>query len=136
MTKSIPQIRRYMTTEVHTIGDEQPMSVAHRMMRERRIRHLPVLHRGKLVGVVNDRDLRLSETLQELDPRKITVSEAMSRNAYVVGPDAGLDEVLRTMAEQQYGSAVVTDRGRIVGIFTAVDACVAFADLLANQATH
>jgi acetoin utilization protein AcuB len=130
MTKIIPRIRKYMTSEVHTIGDEQPMSVAHRMMREQRIRHLPVLHQGKLVGVVSDRDLHMVETLDEVDPRKIAVGEAMTTDTYIVDPDAKLDEVVRMMAAHKYGSAVVTDHGHVVGIFTTVDACRAFADLL------
>ena len=136
MTKSIPQIKKYMTTEVQTIGDEQPMSVAHHMMREQHIRHLPVLHDGKLIGVVSDRDLRLIETLQDVDPTKVAVSEAMTTDTYVVGPEAGLDEVVARMAANKYGSAVVTDHGHVVGIFTTVDACSALAELLSTRLTH
>ncbi|MDF3071284.1 MAG: hypothetical protein K0R38_6885 [Polyangiaceae bacterium] len=132
MTKIIPQIRKYMTSTVHTIGDEQPMSVAHRLMREQHIRHLPVLHQGKLVGVVSDRDLHMIEALDEVDPRKISVSEAMTTDTYVVDPDAKVDEVVKMMATHKYGSAVITERGHVVGIFTAVDACRALADLLAR----
>ena len=136
MTKSIPQIKKYMTTDIQTIGDEQPMAVAHRMMREQHIRHLPVLHQGKIVGIVTDRDLHLVETLQDVDPTKISVSEAMTPDPYVVAPNASLDEVVSTMATKKYGSAVVTDHGHVVGIFTTVDACSAFADLLETRLTH
>jgi len=136
MTKSIPQIKKYMTTDVQTIGDEQPMAVAHQMMREQHIRHLPVLHQGKLVGVVTDRDLRLIETLRDVDPAKVAVSEAMTSDVYTVGPDAALNEVVSSMASSKYGSAVVVDHGHVVGIFTTVDACSAFADLLATRLTH
>lgn len=136
MTKSIPQIKKYMTTDVQTIGDDQPMSVAHSMMRSQHIRHLPVLHQGKLVGIVSDRDLRLIETLQEVDPTKVAVSEAMTTDTYVVSPDASLDEVVGMMAANKYGSAVVIDHGHVVGIFTTVDACRAFAELLTTRLTH
>ncbi len=136
MTKSIPKIKKYMTTDVQTIGDEQPMAAAHQMMREQRIRHLPVLHRGKLVGVVSDRDLHLVETLRDVDPTKVAVSEAMTMDTYVVSPDADLDEVVAMMAAKKYGSAIVTDRGHVVGIFTTVDACSALADLLTTRLTH
>jgi acetoin utilization protein AcuB len=136
MTKSIPHIKKYMTTDVQTIGDEQPMSVAHRMMREQHIRHLPVLHQGKVVGIVTDRDLHLVETLRDVDPTKIAVSEAMTQEPYLVSPDAALDEVVATMAAKKYGSAVITDHGHVVGIFTTVDACSAFADLLSTRLTH
>lgn len=136
MTKTIPRIKKYMTTDVQTIGDEQPMSVAHRMMRENHIRHLPVLRQGKLVGVVSDRDLRLIETLQEVDPTKVAVSEAMTGDVFTVSPDAGLDEVVGSMAASKHGSAIVVDHGHVVGIFTTVDACSAFAELLSTRLTH
>ena len=136
MTKSIPHIKKYMTTNVQTIGDEQPMSVAHQMMREQHIRHLPVLHQGKLIGVVSDRDLRLIETLQDVDPSTVAVSEAMTADVYTVSPDASLDEVVGAMAASKHGSAVVVDHGHVVGIFTTVDACSAFADLLSTRLTH
>ena len=41
--RSIPKISVYMTTEPHTIGADQTMAHAHAVMREHRIRHLPVL---------------------------------------------------------------------------------------------
>jgi acetoin utilization protein AcuB len=136
MSKAIPQIKKYMTTEVQTIGDEQPMSIAHRLMREQHIRHLPVLHQGKVVGIVTDRDLHLVETLADVDPRKVAVSEAMTPDPYVVTPEASLEEVVATMAAKKYGSAVVSDHGHVVGIFTTVDACSAFAELLTTRLGH
>jgi acetoin utilization protein AcuB len=136
MTISIPQIKKYMTADVQTIGDEQPMSVAHRLMREQHIRHLPVLHQGKLVGVVTDRDLRLVETLRDVDPTQVVVSEAMTPAPYVVSPDAQLDEVVSMMAAKKFGSAVVSDNGKVVGIFTTVDACSALAELLTTRLSH
>ena len=130
MTKPIPTIQKYMTTSPHTIGEDQPMTIAHRMMREHHVRHLPVLRGAKIVGLVSDRDLNMVETLKEVDPRKVLVSEAMSQEPYVVSPDAPLDEVVREMAEKKYGSVVVTQHDKVVGIFTTVDACRAFSDLL------
>ena len=130
MTKAIPTVQKYMTTSPHTIGEDQPMTVAHRMMREHHIRHLPVLRGAKIVGLVSDRDLNMVETLQDVDPRKVLVSEAMTQDPYLVSPDAALDEVVLSMAEKKYGSAVVMQHEKVVGIFTTVDACRAFADLL------
>src|SRR3954471_8850501 len=108
MSKAIPSIQKYMTTSPHTIGEDQPMTVAHRMMREHRIRHLPVLRGAKIVGLVSDRDLNMVETLKDVDPHKVLVSEAMSQDPYVVSPEAALDEVVATMAQGKLGSAVIT----------------------------
>jgi acetoin utilization protein AcuB len=133
MTKSIPMIQKYMSTDVQTIGDDQTMLMAHRLMREGRIRHLPVLHQGKLVGIVSDRDLNLVESLSNVDPKLVTVSEAMTGDPYVVAPETPLDEVVSMMAEKKYGSAVVCDNHKVVGIFTTVDACTALATLLSTR---
>ena len=109
------------------------MVLAHRMMHEHHIRHLPVLHEARLVGIVSDRDLNLIETLRDVDPKTVTVEDAMTPNPYVVEPDVGLDEVVSTMAEKKYGCAVVVQHNKVVGIFTTVDACRAFAELLHSR---
>jgi acetoin utilization protein AcuB len=102
-------------------------------MREHAIRHLPVLHGGKLVGLITERDLRLVESLAGVDPTKVKVEDAMSTGIYSVGPDSPLDEVVATMAEHKYGSAVVMHNEKVVGIFTTVDACRALAELLRTR---
>lgn len=123
-------VREAMTTAVHSVGAEQPLSVAHEMMRKHGIRHLPVLHGGKIVGVVSDRDLRFLESVQEIDPARVKVEEAMSTDAYTVGPADSLAKVAREMAEHKYGSAVVLDGGKVVGILTTTDLCRTLAALL------
>jgi len=133
MTKPIPTVRKYMSPAPHSIGPDQPLAVAHRMMREHRFRHLPVLDAGRLVGMLTDRDLSLIETLRDVDPRKIMVEEAMSAAPYAVGPDAPLDEVVAEMAEHKYGSAVVMQNQKVVGMFTTVDACRALGELLRSR---
>jgi acetoin utilization protein AcuB len=136
MSKPIPTIQKYMTTSPHTIGDDQPMSKAHQVMREHRLRHLPVMHGGKLVGLLSDRDLHLVETLRDVDPQLVPVADAMSPSVYVVSPDTSIDEVVTTMAQHKYGCAVVAQNHKVVGIFTTVDVCTAFAELLHTRLAH
>lgn len=133
MSKPIPTIQKYMTTSPHSIGLEQPLSRAHVMMREDSIRHLPVLHGGKLVGMLTDRDLHLVESLAGVDPAQVKVEDAMSTVVYAVKPDAALDEVVATMGEHKYGSAVIMQNEKVVGIFTTVDVCRALAELLQTR---
>jgi acetoin utilization protein AcuB len=130
MTKPIPQVQRYMTTTPHAIGSDQTLELAHRVMRENRIRHLPVLNGGKLVGVLTQRDLALIETLKDVDPKEVTVDDAMSSSVFSADPTTPLDEVTSTMAEQKYGCCVVMQNSKVVGIFTTVDACRALSELL------
>jgi acetoin utilization protein AcuB len=130
MSKPIPRISQYMTATPHTVGRDQPLTVAHRLMRDHRVRHLPVVHVGKLVGLVSDRDLALIETLRDVNPAEVIVEEAMTQAPYTVGPDASLAEVAEHMAAHRYGSCVVVDGERVVGVFTTVDALEALAALL------
>ncbi len=130
MPKTIPAIERYMTKSPHSVGTHEPLSKAHSLMHEHGIRHLPVLHGAELVGVVSDRDLHLVESLTEVDPTKVTVEEAMTTIVYAVAPTTPLDEVVDAMATKKCGSAVVMEGGKVVGIFTTVDLCKAFAEHL------
>ena len=130
MSKADSQVRSYMTTEIQTIGDEQPMLMAHRLMRQEHVRHLPVLHQGKLVGMVSDRDLNLFESLSTVDPKLVPVSEAMT-DAYIVAPETPLEEVVSTMGAKKHDAAIICDEHhKVIGIFTTVDVCVAFATSL------
>lgn len=131
---SIPAISRHMTKAPITIERTTTLGDAHRMMREHRVRHLPVVSDGKLVGLVSQRDLYLLETIAELDLEGISVEEAMTERPYIVTGDTALDEVLEIMTEQKYGSCIVVGRGGIEGIFTTTDACRVLAGFLQRAA--
>lgn len=127
----MPPISRYMSCQPWTIRRDATMSQAHQMMREHRIRHLPVLEGGALVGVVTERDLHLIETLPDADPDEVAVEEAMSVDVYGVGPDDPVDAVVERMASRKLGSAVIVNRrGAVEGIFTTVDALQVLAEVL------
>lgn len=123
-------ISMYMTEAPHSIGVDQPLSLAQDMMRTHRIRHLPVLRAGKLVGILSQRDVLLVETLNEVDPAHVTVEEAMSQDAYWVTPRTSLGRVAQMMATKKYGCAVVMEEDEVIGIFTSVDALRALADVV------
>lgn len=119
--KQMPQIHKYMTPMPHTIGEDISIKKALEMMRQHRIRHLPVLKGGELVGILTDRDLKLAASFKGSDEMK--VEDVMTEAPYAVTPETELDRVVLTMAEYKYGCAVVEQaNGKIVGIFTANDA--------------
>jgi acetoin utilization protein AcuB len=128
--KSRHDVGRYMTPAPHSIGVEQSLETAHRMMKELGIRHLPVLEGGKLVGLLSQRDLYLTEALEPMDTRAVRVDQAMSQDTYVVEKDALLDVVAATMAERKLGCAVVVDHAKVVGVLTTTDALHALVTVL------
>ena len=130
MTKPIPTVQRFMTTCPLTIGVEQTLFAAEKVMAANHVRHLPVLAAGQLRGLLTQRDIHLVETLDGVDPRSVKVEDAMLESVYAVTPDAPLDEVVREMAEHKYGCAVVMQNEHVVGVLTTVDVCRALAELL------
>lgn len=127
------KISDYMTPSPHTIGQEQTLTRAHEIMREHSIRHLPVLHGGKLVGTVSLRDLHLTEGLAGVDPDKVIVEEAMSADPHVVAPATPLKDVVDYLVEHGYGSAIIAEGTHVVGVFTAMDAMRCLRDQLAQS---
>ncbi|MEW6659844.1 MAG: CBS and ACT domain-containing protein [Thermodesulfobacteriota bacterium] len=129
-------VKDWMTKNPVTITDETSMMKAIHIMKERRFRRLPVLHEGKLVGLVTDRDLK------EASPSKATtldvhelyyllaelqIKEIMSRNPLAVSPDDTVEHAAQLMLEKTIsGLPVVDETGHLVGILTQSDVFKAF----------
>lgn len=120
----------FMTTCVLTIGAKATLATAHQVMRENRVRHLPVLEGDRLVGIVSQRDLYLLETIRGINAFDTQVEDAMSANPYVVPPTAPLTEVVKKMIAHRWGSALVSDGVHLKGVFTTVDAMRALVSTL------
>ncbi len=133
MSKPIPSIQKFMSSSPHTIGGEQTLAFASTAMKSHHVRHLPVLEGGVLVGMITERDVATISGLAGVDATKVTVADAMSTEVYSVRPEAPLDEVADDMANKKYGSAVVMQNGKVVGIFTTVDLATALAELLRSR---
>ena len=130
-TPQTPRIADYMTRSPHSIGADQTVGFARTLMRGHKIRHLPVLRGGTLVGVLSDRDVYWVETLKDAEGDRLPVEDAMTPMPYAVPPDAPLAAVAREMAERKYGSAVVMEHDKVIGVFTTTDALAALAAILA-----
>jgi len=121
------EISRYVSTVVVLVGPGQPLSEAIRLMRLHEVRHLPVVAKGKLVGLISQRDIYLMQSLERSDPAEVLVSEAMTTDPYTVEPDESVDVVAREMARRKIGSVLVTHNDILLGLFTTTDALLALA---------
>ena len=126
-------VRHFMSVSPLVVESRQTLAEAHQIMREHHVRHLPVVDGGRLVGIVSQRDLYFVETLGGIDSGSDTVAEAMTADPFTTTPDAPLDDVAREMAEHKYGCAVVVDSGKVVGVFTTVDALRALVSVLSHR---
>lgn len=128
--ESIPHIGRYMSICPFTIAKERHLIEAHLLMRAHDIRHLPVLDGERLAGLISERDLHLVEALNKLNPEELSVADVMKTDVYAVPPSTPVDEVVHEMAKHKYGSVVVVEGARVVGVFTTTDALEVLAQVL------
>lgn len=135
MSKAIPTVSKFMTTTPLTVERTTTLAKAANLMREHSIRHLPVMNGDTLLGIITERDITFASSFTLVDPEKVTVHGAMAEELYTVGPDTPLDEVVATMAQRKYGSAIVVQNKHVVGVFTTVDVCRAFSELLSTRLT-
>jgi CBS domain-containing protein len=114
-----------MTRDLVTLAENQNLSQAEDLLRLHRIRHLPVVRGGKLVGLVTHRDLlRAAAQRSGSDPAKqaLWASDVMVRDVKTVRPDTPTREAVKLMLHNKYGCLpVVGADGELLGILTEAD---------------
>jgi len=120
-----------MSTDVITLIEDETLAHAKSCMDRGRIRHLPVVRDGRLVGLVTHRDLLAASfsIFAEVEPAEqrrifvtIPVTEAMHRDVVTVGPDDSVAEAARILLDNKYGCLPVVGRGgELLGIVTEAD---------------
>lgn len=130
--KRIPSIKTVMTPFPYAVDPGTAVSEALKTMRDHGIHHLPVTGDNNLTGMVSSRDIQLMIAKHD-NADELTISDVMSEDAYTVDLSERLDSVLHRMAEHHLRAVVVTRKGKLVGIFTQIDACGKFAEFLREQ---
>ena len=137
------QVSEWMTPAPLTVAPSTPIPKVQELMLRRRIRHLPVVEEGQLVGIITDRDVRTVQPspATSLAAREmhylfdqLTVRAVMTRPVLTVTSHEPLAEAVRLMLENRIGGLPVTDGERLVGILTEVDLLRAFSTTLGIRA--
>src|SRR5262249_49738409 len=129
MARTTPPVVDYMTAAPEVIAPHEPLATATRLMRDLRIRHLPVVDDGKLVWIVSERDIKLAAELPGIDVDTLPIEQLMTRKPYAVRSETPLNVAARAMASRKIGSAVVVEGKSVVGVLTTTDALGALVDL-------
>jgi acetoin utilization protein AcuB len=131
-----------MTPNPVTISPEESLMEAIQLMRLRRIRRIPVVSGGQLVGLLAEGDLKRAEpsTLSSNQDEFTAIMEGtqvnriMIQNLVTTSPDTPLVDAARTLHENKYGALPVMDNGQLVGIVTDNDLLGALVKVLEKQA--
>ena len=122
-------VSHWMSTDLVTIGKEASIQEAMALMKEKSIRHLPVVdERKKLLGWITDADLRgvlIASMLEEL-----TLEDVMIRKPFTVNPEMPLEDAARILLDKRVGGLPIVKNGTLVGIITVVDVLSAFINFL------
>ncbi len=124
-------IRYWMSKPAITIDKSESMQQAVNLMKEKRIRRLPVTHKGKLCGIVSDRDLKRASASDatSLDVHellylisKIKVTDIMTQDVVTVHPDWTVEEAADLMLAHKISGAPVMDKnGELCGVISQTD---------------
>ena len=132
-------ISEIMRRDVVTLQEGQSLRDAFDLLQRHRIRHVPVVSEGRLIGILTDRDLKRAtpslltgidrETFDKfLDETR--VGQVMTRNPYTVTPTMSLKDAAKVLIDQKFGALPVIEAGKLVGIITETDLLKALHDML------
>ena len=130
-------VRDIMTREPIILGRNDTLDLAEDIMNLRRIRHMPVVDEGSIVGIVSQRDLFRSALVTALGfgrktqtaiIKTIKIKEIMTEHVITISPDASVKEAARMMIDKKIGCLPVVDGENLVGLLTETDILRYFAE--------
>ena len=131
-------VRDRMSSPAVTIDIKGSIHEAHALMRHYNIRRVPVLAKGRLVGIVTWTDLMRAlpsqaSTLGAWEVpgllRRASVKEIMTSDPITIGPDAPIEAAALIMRREKIGGLPVVEGHTLVGVITESDLFEAFLDL-------
>ncbi len=116
-------INEIMKTDLITITPETKLSDAYKLMQEKKIRHLPVLDKDELVGIVTDRDLRLSTSKLASHPFDAddSVKNIMNSPVETISLSDPIELAAQIMRDLKIGCLPVVRETKVIGIVTYTD---------------
>ena len=139
MSKRNLIVEDVMSRDVFTLGRNDKLSVADDLMKQKRIRHIPILDRdGELCGIITQRDLFRGILLRSLGYgsraeekmlESLSIKDAMHDDVVTTSPDTPLAEAARLMLTKKVGCLPVVDGDRLVGLISEADFVKRFADV-------
>ena len=133
-------VQHWMTRDPVTVEADTPFLEARLILKDKKIRHLPVVDRGKLIGVVTDRDLKEAgpsgaTTLDVYELNyllvKMKVRDLIKKDPITIKPTNSVEKAALLMHDHKIGCLpVVDDAGGLVGVITETDLLAVMVEIL------
>lgn len=116
------KIESVMTKNVRSVHGEEPVAAAARLLKRENIGCVPVCDdKGRLQGILTDRDIALRCVAAGIDPTHTKVKDVMTSGVYTLSPTDSVDSAAETMRKAQVRRIPVTDGGCLCGIVSLGD---------------
>jgi len=134
-----PLVRHFMTAPVTSLPSSASLLEAGLLLRAGRIRHIPIIDDGQLVGILSDRDIqrcapsmlsRVSAEEYNAIFENTLVARVMTREPQHVAPDTPLKSAAAILRTHKVGCLLVVENGHVLGILTKDDMLAALGRLL------
>jgi acetoin utilization protein AcuB len=133
-------VSQFMNSDLIAVAPEDSVEEAVKLLSRQGIRHLLVMKKNRLIGIISDRDIK-----RAMDPRRtrkklmgigglyfllepILVEEIMTRDPVTIGPNTSAKQAAYIMVERRFGALPVVEGGKTVGIVTETDLLRCFAE--------
>jgi CBS domain-containing protein len=122
--------REIMMGSPVTLKPEDSLSLASDVISLGRIRHIPVVDDGRLVGILTERDLigaaasqifGLKQKNKSALLKSVLIKEVMKRRVVTAAPDTPIKEIAHLMADKKIGCVPIVSAGALVGLVTTTD---------------
>ena len=126
----IPTIRDLMAQNPATLDRNETLDIPDAIMNLGRIRHMPVVEDGKVVGILSQRDLFRSALIVALGfgrrttsalIKTIRVKEVMTKPVITITPEMPITDAARLMIEKKIGCLPVVENDKLIGLITETD---------------
>ena len=124
-------IKDVMTTELITINETSSLESARQIFEKNKIRHIIVLKKDKLVGILSNHDLlRVSfgdtygddqATVDDAIVNMLTIKDVMRHDPIFITPDSSIEDAIFVLLNRRFHSLPVIDNNKVVGIVTTTD---------------
>lgn len=124
-------IKEIMNTNFMTIGSNEYLSKAEKMIYQSKLKHLPVVRSGKLVGIITKTDIKrmsfadsFDEAEAEIDEnifKMLKVAQVMTTKPFTLSSSATIKEVAEVLADKEFRTIPIVDDGKLVGMVSTRD---------------
>ncbi|SFU44643.1 acetoin utilization protein AcuB [Nitrosomonas eutropha] len=133
-TKLELPIQEFTTPYPVTAREDSSIDELLDIVKNLKVRHIPIMSNGKITGIVSERDLRIVSALSAREKFLVRADDLMTLDPVTFQGSTSIEDVILVMSEKKIGSVLVADeKGDLQGIFTVTDALDVLVEILRGR---